>query len=446
MEIRLMHHSKRGAALFSAALAALCATAGHAQAGSSPSPAAAAAAAPTPVYLESNASGATVPAYLQADADAPARRPLMQLLDNAGIADGLDDARIRLFGHVEGSWTHNFDDPQNDLNIGRLFDIEHDDPTLNQVSLNVERAVVPSADEFDLGFRVEVIYGGDARFTHANGLGDGEGFFDGPDEQFDLLQAYVDVNAPVGDGLRIRAGKFTYFKVIDPTAAPLYSRSFSYVGAVPFTLTGVYGTYAVSDTLTVDLGLSRGWDQALEDNNNDAISAFGAFRVVLGDDTNLAVKWMTGPELDDNSGAFRTVVDATLSHKLSDQLTLIGNGIVGHQSGGADDDIFAHAWWYGASAYAIYDINEYLQFNGRLEWFRDEDGATVTGGPTANLYSATAGVTITPFPTDDLLRGLKIRPEVRYDYASTDVFDLDETGAATDDQQFTGAIEAYFAF
>src|SRR5690348_6855882 len=51
-------------------------------------------------------------------------QPLMSLLDRAGIGGRLEDANIRLFGHVEGSYTYNADDPLNDLNLGRVFDLK----------------------------------------------------------------------------------------------------------------------------------------------------------------------------------------------------------------------------------------------------------------------------------------------------------------------------------
>src|SRR2546422_4028867 len=36
--------------------------------------------------------------------EAPARRPLMDMLDRAGWAKGLDDLGISIYGHVEGSY------------------------------------------------------------------------------------------------------------------------------------------------------------------------------------------------------------------------------------------------------------------------------------------------------------------------------------------------------
>src|SRR4051794_39832140 len=88
----------------------------------------------------------------------PARTPLMGLLDNVGLAKPLDDARIRLYGHVEGGWTYNFDDPYREVNAGRVFDIEHDSIILNQLTLNVQRDVAISGQNFDIGGRIEMMY------------------------------------------------------------------------------------------------------------------------------------------------------------------------------------------------------------------------------------------------------------------------------------------------
>src|SRR5437016_10235639 len=66
------------------------------------------------------------------------RRPLMELLDQAGVAKTLDDWHLNIGGHAEASWTWNFHDPDNDVNPGRVFDFEHNDPTLNQLSLFIE--------------------------------------------------------------------------------------------------------------------------------------------------------------------------------------------------------------------------------------------------------------------------------------------------------------------
>ena len=157
---------------------------------------------------------------------------------NVGVADWLDRARLDLYGHVEGSYTRNADNPESGFNVGRVFDFEDDEPTLNQVDLNIDRRVDVNGDSFDVGGRVELLWGGDVRFIHANGMfdhtdPDGTGtdtndITDGPENQFDIPQVYVDVNVPIGTGLRVCAGKFLFFKQIDPNASvftPTASRS-----------------------------------------------------------------------------------------------------------------------------------------------------------------------------------------------------------------------------
>src|SRR5690348_3264641 len=224
-----------------------------------------------------------------------ARQPLMMLFDRMGWGSALDRARVNIYGHVEGSFTWNFDNPAQNLNLGREFDIEHDKGLINQIDLNVERRVALQEGHFDVGGRVELLYGTDARFIHSSGMFDRDDFFHGPEYQFDIPQLYVDVGIPVGNGLRIRAGKFLLFKQIDPNSSVFYSHSFSFGGALPFTLTGVTGYYPISDRLNVEAGISRGWGQSLKDNNG-AIDALGRVRYAVGQRTDLSLAAIMGPE------------------------------------------------------------------------------------------------------------------------------------------------------
>lgn len=380
-----------------------------------------------------------------------AQTPLMRLLDQAGFAQPFVESRIRLWGYVEGSYTYNTDDPVQNLNLGRVFDVEHDEPTLNQISLNIERIAALSPTDWDLGFRIQMIYGGDARFLHSNGLfdywepGPGEGSItDGPENQFDPVQLYVDLNVPIGTGLRVRAGKFLFFKQIDPNASVFYSHSFTFGAALPFTLTGVTGQYAINSQWDVEAGLVRGWGQSLEDNNG-AISAVGRARYQISDRTTASISAITGPEQTGDNGHYRTALDFVLAHRVSDEFTLLFDAIYGYQAGtpgvGAAD-------WYGISAYGIYRISDMFSAGLRLEYYRDDEGftfglsdATGLGFKSQSLYEVTAGLTVTPFPNDAWGQNLKIRPEVRYDYSDEAFFD----GFSSHDQ-FTVAIDAFYNF
>ena len=381
------------------------------------------------------------------------RRPLMQLLDRYELAGPLDDARIRVFGHVEAGYTFNPDDPFRDINAGRVFDVEANQFVFNQLDLNLERTVNVSSGEWDVGGRIEMLYGADARFLHANGLFDEHAddfstdpVYPGPENQFDLVQAYADVNVPVGNGLRVRAGKFLFFKQIDPNASVFYSHSYTFGGALPFTLTGVTAYYEFNEQWSAELGVNRGWGQALEDNN-DMVSFHGRIRYTPSDRTSFAVLFITGPELDDNNGAYRTAVDFVGSHRISDNLTFLFDLVYGRQAappdalfptGLTDQD---EADWYGAAGYLVYRIDDRFSVAGRLEWFRDDEGFLPVLLIAQDAFEATLGMTITPLPNDDIGRNLKIRPEIRYDWSTEDFFD-----GLTSDNQFTAAVDVIFNF
>ena len=382
------------------------------------------------------------------------RRPLMSLLEGVGLADVLDDARIDLYGHVEGSYTRNFDNPQSGFNVGRVFDFEDDEPTLNQVDFNIERRVNVSGDSFDVGGRLEVLYGGDSRFIHANGMFDHydpEGpedttdITDGPENQEDIPQLYLDVNVPVGSGLRVRAGKFLFFKQIDPNASVFYSHSFTFGAALPFTLTGVTGYYEITDRIGLEAGVVRGWDDALEDDN-DAVTGVGRVRYRATDRLNVSLAAISGPELEDDDDDFRTAVNFVASYRVSDQLTFLLDSIYGYQANVPGEGT---ADWYGAAVYGIYKFTDQVSAAARVEYYRDDEGFTtgiVGAGPflgfsSQSLYEATVGLTITPFANHELGRNFKVRPEVRYDYSSEDFFD-----EFTENDQVTFAVDAIFNF
>jgi hypothetical protein len=398
-----------------------------------------------------------------ADAEtAPPPRPLMGVLDQIGVGNLMDSAKLSLYGYVEGSYTYNFEGPGISANNPfpnrqRLFDSENDRAILNQLDLSLERKVDPTANQLDVGFHVEGVFGGDARFIHGSGEGEPFGMPLGstPRHPHDLLytdlyQAYFDVVLPLGNGLRIRAGKFAFFKTIDPNASVFYSHTLWWASAIPFTNTGVTAAYYFSDALSAEAGFSRGWDETLRDNNG-AIDAIGRVRY-QSDATSAALSLSTGPELSHDNSHYVTVVELNVQQYLSDNLRIGADAIYGHKTKSAAgenlDGLPAPVSadnWYGVAAYSVVKIDSHFSPAVRVEAYRDEGGFT-TGNTTATnvglwLYEATLGVTITPLPNDALVSNLKLRPELRYDYASKDFY---VNGAKRD--QCTAAIDVIFNY
>jgi len=227
-----------------------------------------------------------------APAPAPAaKRPLMALLGMTPVGGALDKANINIFGWFEGGYTFSFSNPPGGLIGGNVFNTAQARAKLDQADINFQRTVDPAAaakaHTFDVGGQIELLYGYDGVKIHSNGMGiyGGGGVSSSgrqnPEDQFDPLQAFVDVAIPVGNGLMVRAGKFVTLlgeEVIDAPSNALYSHSYLFGYAIPFTQTGVLGKYALNDQWTVWGGITRGWNQSLKDNNG-AIDFLGEGRL-----------------------------------------------------------------------------------------------------------------------------------------------------------------------
>lgn len=365
------------------------------------------------------AATAAVPLYAD-DTTQPAPPPpaLMGALGAAGIAKPMNDLGINAGGWVEASYTYDFGNAAGGALAGRVFDDKAQDPTLNQVALWVEKTV--DAKKFDIGFRIEGMYGSDGRFVHANGLdfygGDSPQLY--PENQLDLTQAYVDIG--IGGGLKVRAGKFVTllgYETINPTVDPLYSHAYLFGFAIPFTHTGVLGIWQINDNVTVTGGVTRGWEQSTKDNN-DMIDFLGQVAWKMNDKLTLTVGGVSGPEQTDNNSDYRSVLDVIATYAATDKLSFTVNGDYGYESDAAADG--GDASWYGVAGYTTYKVNDMFAVQARLEWFEDPDGARGLG---TTAWEGTLGLNIKPFPNAKYVSGLMFRPEVRYDYANDAIFD-----------------------
>ena len=436
------------------AVAGLLASSGYAVAGNTPS---------AKLTLD--------PAVLTADDAAPEPAPLMGLLDKAGVGKPISDAGVNIYGWIEAGYTYNHRHHGDDgpivpgpfnHEVGNHF-------MLNQLDLRFERQVDPT--KLDVGGMVEVMYGTDAGFIHSSGLGfngndptdDGVPADRIPDKfqanyQFDVTQAYVDVNLPVGNGLKIRIGKFVTLlsnETIDPRGNLFYSHSYLF-NAVNFTDTGVLAFYKFNDQWSAIAGVTRGWDMSLEDTNG-AVDATGQVAWTPNKQWSVLLNWNVGPQNRADTSHYRTVIDPIVSWQVTDQLKLAVEGLYEYDGGMNGDATtgVSHAYGdvWGAALYASYMLNEYVTLNGRFEKFHsysDSVGAlaAVPLNPdgsvsNTNVYSSTIGATITPLPKDPIGKNLSIRPEIRYDWSEDHIFTAG-TGAFKD--QLTFGADVIFKF
>ena len=376
----------------------------------------------------------------------PALGLLMSALDEAGLATPLNKAGINIYGYTEAGWFYDSTSPRKGVGTTFIgYNNFKSDVTLDKVSLNIERTVDLAKKQFDVGFRLEGIYGADAAFIHSNGLWDTQTGHD----QWDLLQAYADVALPYIP-MRLRVGKWIelagfeqfsaniYGAFGDPMRA-LYSYSYQFLYAEPGTQTGLLATYVVNPQWTVDLGTTLGWNQSLRDANH-ALDFLGRVTFTPSDKTTVIFVMTEGPEFPigvghnlspGDSANWWTALDLVITQKVNDKLSLgLGTDYVETPKiPGLQDKA---KQWGGVAGYASYTLDPHLTLNARLEWYKDAAGGFSTAAPVgANYYEITGGLAIKPFPKDKNLSGLLFRPEIRYDHSDRSVFSTGERDQLT---------------
>src|SRR5262245_28603546 len=328
------------------------------------------------------AAALAMPSLALAQAAAPAAGPAVPTLDKVLEASG-----ISMTGYIDAAYTH----ANRTIETGfspRVFDSHNNDFLLNQVGLQIAKQ-----PKEGFGGLVNITAGNDARFIHS--APDAAGPAANP---FDLTQAYLQY---AGGPLTIIGGKFTTLhgtEVIWSPSNANYSRSLLF-GSVPFTHTGVRGTFAASDAISLIAGVNNGWDQTA-DNNKGKTLELGVTATPIKP-LSLAASYYGGKELGTVTGAdgnniegrresFNFVASWTVIDPLSvgfEYLTVKQKDAVSDGAGGTKDGKYN-----GYAFYLGYTFIPKWKISLRAESLDDKDGLRFPGAITA---AAANGVMIT---------------------------------------------------
>ncbi|MEP7013945.1 MAG: porin [Verrucomicrobiota bacterium] len=371
------------------------------------------------------------------------------------------EPRFKISGWIESGITFNPASPNDNQNFGRYFDDRANEPMLNQVVLNFERALSPKPGEFDWGFKLQFMYGSDARFIHSLGLLDHAATTS--ILQPDFVEAYLNLHFPIftEGGLDVKLGKFVTLEgaeTIDPRTNVFYSHSYIFNFGIPLNHTGALATWHATPHLNLVGGLTMGVNTSIDDNN-DSVAFHGGVGLDLNDGKiTISAATHIGPETPHNDHDPRYLNCITTTWKISDKLTSITD--LNHAyDAGADANAF------GVAQYFTYTINNWLTAGVRGEIFRDDAGfyvvsfanyhepmralageptidpRTVGGGKTT--YGAvTLGVNIKP-PVPKPAASLVIRPELRFDGALNGTHPFNDS---SERNQFTAGIDVIIVF
>ena len=325
--------------------------------------------------------------------------------------------QIAFNGLVSVSYVGNFNSPPSGTNQFRVFDADNGTFKLDVAEFDVQRAAVRPGDA---GFRVDLTFGSSiSKVTAASGLFRDE---NGEAGDLDIHQAFLSYIAPAGRGLRFDAGKFTThigYEVIEGYDGfnDNHSHSFLFGYAQPVTHTGLRVTYPFSDTVSAQVVLTNGWDNAKDNNTGKSIG--GQLLAAPFPGLTVTLNYLGGPEQAGTNSHVRHAFDLVAVGKAWSALTLAMNYDYGQEdqvaiaetAGGGRRD----ASWQGVAGYGRYTVTERFALILRGEWFDDPQGART--GYAQSLTEVTLTPEFRPHPK------FVLRGDLRRDHSSRPVFE-----------------------
>jgi hypothetical protein len=358
---------------------------------------------------------------------------------------------IQLSGYVDSGYSYNFNSSSKSAVTGRFGSDEasRGDFNLYAVKLALEKAMT-SENKAQAGFRTDVMIGEDAyylanRYDSAN-WGDNESQ---NSNYLFLEQAYVSIRAPVGNGWDFKVGKFASILGYEVMERPAnmnttYGLLFD---AMPLYYTGVLSSYKFDEYIDAKLGVVNGSNS---DNNTttsgggDGCAVLAALNVTApGGNANWSNNFQYSTNEDNNtangfnnstlgvdtqnnsdSGSGHALIynswgnwipkfaDDKLLFAFNALLATATTGVNAYQTGGYGYT----TTWYGAGAYAKYQINDWFYLASRGEYLSGSNGALFddidnkAGAPSRWEYTVTSGFNV----IDNLL----IRAEYRLDWGN----------------------------
>ncbi len=380
---------------------------------------------------------------------------------------------IKFSGHAEIGMTAKATDSARTLNWGHLFTDRSTEPLVNQVVLTAQHDIDSSSKTANWGFKVQGMWGSDARYTHTLGI-----LNNATDNinQFDIVEAHVDVHLPIiaSGGVDVKAGIYPTLEgveLIDATGNFFYSHNYIFNFGIPLKHTGIMTTTHFSHGIDIYLGVDSGVNTSFGTggDTNGAAAFHGGIGFTIGKNVTVLATTHIGPEnprgsIGNYNKALRYLNDVAITWKISPKLTsstdinyIRDDGF--HVAGGGISEQLVYAqsdavsWGVRAEVWSDGDGFFVAAFPGNHDFVAVEKGMANTaifapaGGTT---YGAvTVGVNFKPkVPAITKNFSVLLRPEVRYDASlgSSRPFGLDATNTGTKKDQLTLGIDAIFGF
>lgn len=351
---------------------------------------------------------------------------------------------LKLTGYAEGSYVYASQTADPNIVLGHLYDRYSNAFYLNALKLTADRPF--DSKKVDAGVHADLLLGQNAEVIHSSGSG---GSFN-LGLPGDLEQLYVTLNIPTanGNGVQFKVGKMVTLmglEVIEDVANPVWSEGNQFTYVENFTSTGVEFDAKPSSAVDIELRVDNGWDRLVVTDGQK--SFMGRIGIAAGS-TSLGLLGYYGDQ-EANISAARYGAEALLTQKIGKSATFWVQADYGKEKANAAlPDSTMDATWWAVGGWLSVDLSSNLNFSARADYLNDAEGARTAGvfgltsifAPAATydphkLWSITGNLNIKTFP------GVFIRPEVRYDHSSYEVF-----GNGTKGDQVVGALSVALQF
>ncbi len=351
---------------------------------------------------------------------------------------------------VDTTYQYVFDrDTSNSIQLRSLYP-DNNEFSINAFTISVGKTPTMGGGVMDLlGFKADILFGEQAPLLASNGLSS---------DVVDPYQAYLQVLAPVGNGINIYAGKFVTlagYEVIEAKNNPNITRSILFGFAIPFTHTGIRADYTAGP-VTLTAGLNNGWDQVKDLNDDKTIEGQIAFSHSGGaiSDLWIGVTGYFGRELvevsDDvasaSSNGWRELVTVVGSLTLNEWLTFVVDADFGWQQDvilvpGAEAE---NVSWWGIAGYVVMDVHPAVTLAVRAEYFDDKEGFRTDFAGGQKLFEVTPTIAFKPFKgliaANKFLDNFEARAEFRWDRSDEEYFETEDGTFSKNQYGLTGQL------
>jgi hypothetical protein len=188
----------------------------------------------------------------------PFKLPQPCVLQNLGISAG---------GWLQAGITMNGEDPADNFNGPVLTNDQHGDVQMNELWFYLHRPVDTGGCGFDVGGRIDFLYGTDWRVAYCNGFG-AEDKLNGSNQLygFSIPQFYAEFGL---NDLSVKIGRMTGilgYEIVPPMGNFFYSHSYALCYGEPLLITGLMAKYNIGGRLNLLGGFHQGIHR-FEDNN-----------------------------------------------------------------------------------------------------------------------------------------------------------------------------------